>query len=208
MRLGTERFSAIYGIYHLQTLVSEFGPSVVNAFDVDAWKRATALKWLGLRLVVRSGHVKAALRNIRADGSITEVQEMEQAGPGVQVFPRMKLADYDGALLPVVTYAAHGSSYDIVFVTDDTPVTHNLRINYIFCTFRRATYVQHNTNVFRDYLRRNRAQADAHLTIVDNGSTPTGLDCGVEPDDNVTVFANNNTGGAGGFGRGDRKSVV
>lgn len=197
-----ERFSPIRGIYTLQTFIGEFGSTIVNAFDVDAWKRATALNWLGLRLVVRSGHVKVALRNITADGSVTELHEVEQDGSGVQVFPRIKLSEYDGALMPFITYAEPESNYDIVFVTDDTPVTHNLRINYIFCTFKRASYVQHNTNVFRDYVRRNQAQCDAHLTIIDNGSTPAGLDCGVEADENVSTFANNNTGGAGGFGRG------
>lgn len=197
-----ERFSPIRGIYPLQRHVREFGASAVNAFDLDAWRRATTLNWLGTRLVVRSGEVRVALHHIAGDGTVTVLARLEQSGPGTQVFPPLRLADLDGALLPEVEHADPGSSYDIDFVTDDQPVSPHLRINYIFCTFKRAEYVQHNADVFRDYIRRRQAADEAHLTVVDNGSGSDGGACGVQPDANVSVFANGNTGGAGGFGRG------
>lgn len=196
------RFGTIRGIYPLQRHIREFGATAVNAFDLDAWRRATDLSWLGVRLVVRSGHVCAVLRHIAADGRQTDLGRLDQDGPGTQVLASIRLADHAGALLPVIEEESPGANFEIVFATDDPPVTPNLRINYIFCTFRRADYVQHNADVFRDYLRRHRDQQAAHLTVVDNGSDRGGNDCGVQPDEHVTVLANDNTGGAGGFGRG------
>lgn len=196
------RFSPVRGIYPLQSYVREFGASAVNAFDLDAWRRATSLTRIGLRLVVRSGRVRVVLRHITADGSVTDLARVEQDGTGTQLFPDLWLNEFEGALLPVVEEESPGSNFDITFSTDDQPVTPHLRLNYIFCTFKRADYVQHNAGVFREYLRRHRAAEEAHLTVVDNGSDQGSNDCGVQPDENVTVFANNNTGGAGGFGRG------
>lgn len=196
------RFTPVRGIYPLQRYVRDFGASAVNAFDLDAWRRATTLSRLGIRLVVRAGHVRMALLHVTADGARHELARAEQDGPGSQVLPDLKLADFDGALLPVIEEESPDANYDIVFATDDPPACPQLRINYIFCTFKRAEYVQHNAEVFRDYLRRHRAGAEAHLTVVDNGSDQGSNDCGVEADAHVTVLANNNTGGAGGFGRG------
>lgn len=201
-RPARRRFSQIRGIYPLQRYVRAFGPSIVNAFDLDAWRRATTLRWLGIRLVVRAGHVRMSLQQITADGSRRELARAEQGGPGTQVLPDLRLAELDGALLPVIEEESPDANYDIVFATDDIPATPHLRINYIFCTFKRAEYVQHNAEVFRDYLRRHRATEEAHLTVIDNGSDQGSNDCGVHPDADVTVFANDNTGGAGGFGRG------
>lgn len=205
------RFSQIHGIYPLQRYVREFGASVVNSFDVPTWKHASCLNWLGVRLVVRSGHVRVTLREIGADGQHRDLGKIEQDGVGTELFPSLRLEDLDGALLPVVEELSSEANYDLIFCTDDQPATPDLRINYVFCTFKRAKYVQHNTQVFRDYMHRFRAQAEAHLTIVDNGHDGSSLGgagaCGVSPDNHVTVYANNNTGGAGGFGRGIYETV-
>lgn len=142
------------------------------------------------------------VRHITADGQHSDLARVEQTGTGTQIFPDLWLKGLEGALLPVIEEESPDANFDIVFATDDQPVTPHLRINYIFCTFKRAEYVQHNAGRFRSYLRRHQAAAEAHLTVVDNGSDQGSNDCGVEPDANVTVFANNNTGGAGGFGRG------
>ena len=210
-RFSCTRFSQIHGIYPLQRYVREFGASVINSFDVSAWKHASCLNWLGVRLVVRSGHVRVTLRQIGADGQHRDLGQVEQDGVGTQLFPSLRLEDFNGALLPVVEELSSEPNYDLLFCTDDQPATPDLRINYVFCTFKRAEYVQHNTQVFRDYLHRHRAQAEAHLTLVDNGhdGSPSGGAgvCGVTADDHVTVFANNNTGGAGGFGRGIYETV-
>ncbi|GAB5434719.1 MAG: hypothetical protein EpisKO_40890 [Epibacterium sp.] len=205
-QIRTERFTPNHGIYPLQRYVREFGPSVVNCFDAESWKDATALCWVGLRLLVRTGTVRVTLRQILADGTQHDIGTLSQDGPGVQVLPALKVDTLEGALLPVIEKESAGANFDILFVTDDQPVTPQLRINYIFCTFKRAEYVQHNAQVFREYLHRHRAAGEAHLTVVDNGhdGSATGGSgaCGVLPDRDVTVFANNNTGGAGGFGRG------
>lgn len=194
-------FADVRGIYPLQSYVPRFGNNVVNCFDVDAWRDATELKVLGLRLVVRSGRVSMALRNVTRDGQVTELARLEQDGPGTRICPAMRLEDFTGALVPVVMEASEGANYEIIFCTDDQPVTPHARINYVFCTFKRPEYVQHNAGVFQDYLRRHRAQDFAHLTVIDNGAD-TREACGVAPGDHVTVLDNNNTGGAGGFGRG------
>ena len=204
------RFLPQHGLYQLQRYLPEFGNSVVNCFDSPAWRRATALAWVGVRLVVRAGYVRVSLQHVAPDGSRRALGLLEQSGPGTQVLPALPLADLDGAILPDVhadgTGEGQKANYDLLFVTDDQPVTPDLRINYIFCTFRRAEYVQHNAQVFRDYLHRHRAADEAHLTVIDNGhdgSTGGGAGaCGVDTDADVTVLANNNTGGAGGFGRG------
>ncbi len=200
------RFSPIHGRFVLQRYVPDFGNSIVNSFDIEAWNRASALCWISLRLLVRKGDVSIVLRHVAVDGSTQDVARLSQEGPGTHASPRLRLEGLSGALLPVIESKSSDANFDILFVTDDQPVTEDLRVNYIFCTFKRAEYVQHNTTVFRDYLRRNRAQNEAHLTIVDNGhdGSETGGAgcCGVLPGADVSVFANNNTGGAGGFGRG------
>ncbi|NKX74016.1 glycosyltransferase [Rhodobacteraceae bacterium R_SAG3] len=204
------RFLPQHGLYQLQRYLPEFGNSVVNCFDSPAWRRATALAWVGVRLVVRAGHVRVSLQHVAPDGSRRALGLLEQSGPGTQVLPALPLADLDGAILPDVhadgTGEGQKANYDLLFVTDDQPVTPDLRINYIFCTFRRAEYVQHNVQVFRDYLHSHRAADEAHLTVIDNGHDGSTLGgagaCGVDTDADVTVLANNNTGGAGGFGRG------
>lgn len=195
-------FSPIRGIYPLQRYMHAFGDSIINCFDIDAWRRATVLRRLGVRLVVRRGAVTVSLRHAARAGQVTELAALAQDGTGTSCSPPLRLADFDGALVPVVTAASDDANFDLLFVTDDPPQTPRARINYIFCTFKRAEYVQHNADVFRDYLRRHRAEDAAHLTVVDNGSTGGDNDCGVAPDAHVTVLANNNTGGAGGFGRG------
>ena len=199
---GKQRFKPIHGIYPLQRYVHAFDHNVVNAFDLDAWARATTLRRIGIRLVVRKGHVRMSLRHITSEGHATQLAEVEQEGPGTRILPDITIADYQGALLPVIEEQSPGANFDIVFATDEAPVTPELRINYIFCTFKRPEYVQRNTEVFRTYLRHNRAENEAHLTVIDNGSEAGSNDCGVIPDAHVSVMANNNTGGAGGFGRG------
>lgn len=192
-----------FGLSVLQRRVPGFRSSVVNAFDLDAWRRASTLETVALQLVVREGSASVTLRHVTGTGPDQDLQVLTQDGPGTVRGAPLRIADLEGALLPVVTSSA-GAKYEIAFVTDDPPSQPHARINYIFCTYRRAEYVQRNAEVFRDYLRRWRDHAGAaHLTVVDNGSTgPEGLDCGVTPDADVSVFANHNTGGAGGFGRG------
>lgn len=195
-------FSVIRGLYPLQRYVHSFGENIVNTFDIDAWNQATCLRHIGVRLIVREGAVSVSLRHVGRDERVTELVALAQNGKGTQLSGPIRIADFDGALVPLVTYASEGANFDIVFATDDPPQTPHARINYIFCTFKRAEYVQHNANVFRDYMRRHKAQHAAHLTVIDNGSQDGENDCGVKPDENVSVFPNNNTGGAGGFGRG------
>ena len=194
-------FAEVRGIYPLQRYVKKFGNNLVNCFDIDAWRSATELKTVGIRLVVRQGMVSVSLRNITRQDEVTELAMLSQTGAGTQICPPLKLSDFSGALAPVVLEASDDADYEIVFATDDQPVTPHARINYVFCTFKRPDYVQHNANVFRDYLKRNRAQHIAHLTVIDNGAGSS-APCGVTEDDSVTVLENNNTGGAGGFGRG------
>jgi GT2 family glycosyltransferase len=146
------------------------------------------------------------LRHISADGIQTDVATLSQHGSGISLLPRLKIGELSGALIPYVESASHDADFEIAFVTDDQPATAKLRVNYIFCTFKRAKYIKHNTGIFLDYLRKNRAAGDAHLTIVDNGhdgSFDGGPDvCGITPSTHISVLPNKNTGGAGGFGRG------
>ena len=198
-----------HGIHVLQRYIRTFGDTIVNSFDIDAWKRASTLESFSVRLIVRAGSARVALVNVVDNGIRTEISRFELSQSGtVSMRPRI-LDGLSGAILPIVLEESSGADFDIIFVTDDVPSQPFARINYIFCTYSRAEYVQHNTNVFRDYRRRRSDHAaSVHLTVVDNGSTdistPT---CGVEPDDAVTLFINNNTGGAGGFGRGIYESA-
>ncbi|MCB1396695.1 MAG: glycosyltransferase [Rhodobacter sp.] len=198
-----------HGIHLLQRYVHAFGSTIVNAFDLDAWSRASTLETFAVRLILRAGTARVALMHIPADGPRTELAQLALDTPGTAATGLFRPAQMSGALLPVVLEHSPGANFDVVFVTDDEPSQPHARINYIFCTYNRAQYVQHNADVFREYRRRWRDHArSVHLTVVDNGSadatTPT---CGVQPDEAVTVYTNHNTGGAGGFGRGIYESA-
>lgn len=199
----------IVGLEVLQSYVHSFGANIINAFDVGSWTEATTIEVIAIQLIVRAGEVEVALQQIDASGERQERFRLYQSGKGVVSTPSILLRDLSGALLPVVTSASEDANYEIVFVTDDAPAQPYAKINYIFCTFKRAEYVQRNAEVFRDYLRRRRNHAHAaHLTVIDNAATGThALDCGVTADADVSVIANQNTGGAGGFGRGIYESV-
>lgn len=192
----------IHGIWLLQRFVPQFEDRIVNAFDVEAWQTATTLSRLSVRLVVRHGAVTVALEQVDRAGQRTRLDVLHKAEPGTARTLPIALAELSGSLLPVIIEKSEDAVFDVLFVSDDHPANPALKVNYVFCTFKRADYVQANTDVFRDYLRRDNAEAQAHLTIVDNGSTAGENDCGVVTDAHVTVLPNDNTGGAGGFGRG------
>jgi GT2 family glycosyltransferase len=196
------RFSPMLGLYPLQHYKHDFSESIVNAFDVEAWKKATNLCWLGLRLVVRHGTVRVRVSQAAAGTGPVDLLQLEQSGPGTQTSPRLRLSALQGVILPLIEYQTADAVFELIFETDDHPINQNTHVNYIICTFRRAEYVQHNARVFSDYVEWLGERDRAHLTIVDNGSQNGATDCGVSTQGRITVFANQNTGGAGGFGRG------
>ena len=67
-------------------------------------------------------------------------------------------------------------------------------------TFRKETYVMRNMEAIRSELFANGAKSDQfHMFVIDNGRT---LDAKAFSDGNITVLANPNVGGSGGFARG------
>lgn len=64
-------------------------------------------------------------------------------------------------------------------------------------TFKREAAVRQSVERFRDFINTSPLRESIHLLVVDNGKSAE-----LESDANVTVFENENLGGAGGFTRG------
>ena len=180
----------------LQNYIFEFGYNVVNGFDLYIWKTATYVEAVALKINVKSGSGTIVLRQFSAD-EIEDIWTCPVSSKGEFVSPEFNLNDLDGVLLPVIEPSSEDLDVEMVFQTQDRPLQDSPYINYVVCTFRRPDYMQANAEIFLRAVQDCNLTRQAHLTIIDNGG-----DCGVLPGSMITIFANKNTGGAGGFGRG------
>lgn len=81
----------------------------------------------------------------------------------------------------------------------DTKVSEIKKLAIIMCTYKREKYVQHNMEIFSDFISKNAHDAEMDLYIIDNGKT---LKSKKNDEEHIKIIENKNAGGAGGFARG------
>ncbi|ODR88360.1 6-hydroxymethylpterin diphosphokinase MptE-like protein [Sinorhizobium alkalisoli] len=182
--------------FRLQNYVSEFGETILNAFDVGSWRRATTVKDVRLSILAYRGAGSVILRHFSAIGTV-DIETLNFTGSGAKSTEWINLSTVDGFLLPVFVAGTEEFEAACEFQTRTPPRNAGAKTNYISCTFRRAAYIQKNAEIFGRYVDKHRQVTQAKLTVVDNGG-----DSGVRETADVYVFQNENLGGAGGFGRG------
>ncbi|MFW8637110.1 hypothetical protein [Cribrihabitans pelagius] len=110
------------GIRHrLQGYIPGPGADAANAFDVQAWARASALGAFGVELCVFQGAVSVSLRQIRPDGSHHEYCRLACPEPGSAFSPPIATAQTEGVLLPVIESASPDAVFDLCFGTNEAP---------------------------------------------------------------------------------------
>ena len=109
----------------------DLAPELANAFDLDAWREATPLRFFGAGLEVTAGDLCVALVHLRPDGSEETLARLDQTGPGMAFSPPLHLPDLAGLLLPRIERIAEGTAFDFYFGTDDPARTPHLRVGLL-----------------------------------------------------------------------------
>lgn len=188
--------------YRLQGYVPTLGQTAANAFDLQAWQRATSLEAFGIELFVRTGAVTVSLRHFAPDGTVREHTRLDCPAPGSAFSPPIFTDREHGALLPVVQDASQDADYDIFFGTNESPLSPQARVAFLLDG--RGAGIARAMAVFRTYLAEHAqhgARDTARLVIVDrSGGADPGLDRA--PDSAIRWLPGDPTDGSPGTGRG------
>ncbi|MFP4327085.1 MAG: hypothetical protein ACLFQL_03675 [Paracoccaceae bacterium] len=154
--------------YRLQGYVAAFGRCAANAFDLDAWRQATVLRYFGVRLELKSGSMRVALTHIAPDGTATRLHVLDCPGPGAAFTPPLYLPELAGVLLPEIEAQSDDAAYDLHVGTDDPPATPWLRVGYIRDAAGDGT--AGCAECFGHYLRIYGDHDHAHLALIGGGA--------------------------------------
>lgn len=168
-----------------------------NLFNLGKWRRNCGELPLQLQLKGNGRFllsIKLATRNrsnhqlvseiVTLDGSYTHPLDLEE-------HPHA-----DAVLFFEVTALEHGRLEDFAWATTAEP-RNTPELVLSVTTFRREAEVAQTARRFREFLAESELRDHIRMLIVDNGDSVT-----VEDGGGVTVIANENLGGAGGFTRG------
>ena len=176
-----------------------------NSFSYGKWKKYTILGDLRLRIMLKGSFEVLLLRNDAAGEAFEEYTIYRQ-----QVISD-ELREYEFAYPPT---AERGTVGFKIVVFEDGEVqggyycssvgessVDEINLALCICTYKRESYINANmemlkTNVFSD--RTSMLNRHVRVYIADNGQT---LDPGRFGADEIKIYPNMNTGGAGGFSR-------
>lgn len=186
------------GIKHrLQGYIPELGAAAANAFDMQAWTRASALEAFGLELRVFQGTVTVSLRQILPDGSQNEYCRLTCPQPGSAFSPPIFTAQTQGLLLPVIEDKSPEAVFDLYFGTNEAPTLPAARTAFILegnepkLTAAAAAFGQ-----FQEEHAFHGAAKAGHLLLIHGDSPRTS-----EPPLGISYIPNSATG-VHGIGRG------
>lgn len=169
-----------------------------NAFSRRKWCDRTGLRTLALR-VSGSGWVRIILLAVTqtyAATVIVEDQFVLSAEPREMVVPDLQGTPGELVACEVTAIEGDAEISEAAWVTYDLP-RRPVRLAAVITTFRRERAVE---IAMRRFARTTIPGVEAgtlHLYVIDNGQTLS-----IQPPEGVTVLANRNLGGAGGFTRG------
>lgn len=182
----------------LQRYLSEFGDSILNAFDLTAWSRCTTLGRVFLSLKVHSGAVGIRVCEVTRRGE-RELQVLSSETPRVaERSVEIRVQGNTGLLMPRVMSLSSAASFSLEFRTNDTPHRRDAHVAFATVISGQRQHIAGNVPVFRRFLAslNPAAKARATLVVVDNESANR-----VEEAPGVVVLRNPNLGCSGGFSR-------
>ncbi|MCE5301673.1 MAG: hypothetical protein LLF97_01030 [Planctomycetaceae bacterium] len=178
--------------------------SYMNAFAVRKWRTYTDIGdlYLCLRFSGRARvSIHAATLYSRHWSETRPLASHELVSQGEQ-FCEIRLDEPSDAMMlyfEIATTAGEKFELHDAYFGTAAPAHHDVRIAIVTCTYRRESYIQKNRERFCAFLDESPDRREAfHWYLVDNGRT---LSPTIE-NDNIHLFPNKNTGGAGGFTRG------
>jgi GT2 family glycosyltransferase len=172
-----------------------------NAFDVQKWRRHTVVQDLSFGATA-AGDLRLEIVHETADGTRRPVasESVSSTEPIDVDLPIPGLAELgDGQLFLRAIAGAGARLCDARWQTVDPPAR-EVRLGLVITTFRSPEDVRRNLTTLAEALDSRGGLGDSvDVVVVDNG-------CSLERDDvggeHVTLLANPNLGGAGGFARG------
>ncbi|HMV76955.1 MAG TPA: glycosyltransferase [Leptospiraceae bacterium] len=172
---------------------SVFLSTYFSSFSAFKWAKYTSLRKIYLQLNCE-GSCILRLFSENAEGKKL-ISEKEHSGTG-----RTDIILEDTYSQPEIIYAELQSKDKVLFEggfwgTDEIP-EQSVNTAFIICTFRREEYVQRNLRNIFDNLKQTET-APFSVYVSDNGKTLPETDS-----ENLKIFHNSNSGGAGGFTRG------
>lgn len=164
-----------------------------NSFSAEKWKKHTGLESVFLQFSF-SGKLKVSIRKLEG---FTEVTLYEHILSGVDAVLEQLIdgSSFAGSIFFELEALEDTEILSGCFGTELSPKTGPVTAVSI-CTFRREEFVERNLNIFHDYIFKSIPGA-FEVFISDNAGT---LSSGLSSE-NVHIFRNINSGGAGGFTR-------
>lgn len=188
----------------LQKFNPKWGRNVLNSLDIHALLNGTSVRNVRLAIAIRKGEGKIVLDHV-SDTSEKTLFRTSFDGASIFYSPNLQISSLkSGFIIPKIITEDENEEIDISmhFETSD-PITENKKVNFVICTFGRPEFTYRNSKVIRDFFKNNPEKKDlAHFTIVDNKG-----DAKVMRSKKISILQNNNSGGAGGFGRGIYETV-
>ena len=177
-----------------------------NSFSIEKWHKYTTAEQISLTLFLR-GNVRVVLmrKEKTYDGILTELLSKEVCkSEAVSKYSfTYNTASYNGIYcFSICSENDDAEFYGGYYSGDISNDPRDIKIAIDICTFKREKFIEKNIKLLRSNFLEN---ADSELKdrlelfISDNGGT---LDSKALQSDRIHVFANKNTGGAGGFTRG------
>lgn len=171
-----------------------------NMFSLQTWKRHTSIRTIFLEVVFK-GVCAIRLYSLRADNTQEMLAEnvfSEKEFHTVSIqFPETDAQALYWTLEPGAGFELREGWY-----ATDAPesAAREIALAVVFCTFKREDCIRHNVGMFAKLAVEYPEMADnVRLHIVDNGRTLAAQEFSAT---NVTVYANPNVGGSGGFACG------
>ena len=175
-----------------------------NAFSIEKWAKYTIIKNLYIVLDIKGAF------SIELTGYYLKNKELQKETLGVYSFDcdgeeKIILKFPEGSESTLLGFFISAGSdvviKDAYYASDiDTQEIKNPFISMITTTFKKEEYVKRNIDLLdKELFNDDRYKDCFSWSIVDNGRT---LEAGDIERDNIRLYHNKNTGGAGGFARG------
>ncbi len=179
----------------IQNYIEDFGLTILNSFDLAAWKTHTCLERVGFCIRVKQGGIEFRLQDenaVELCGGARNLNEHEK-----EACVTVEFSEMANFIVPSVRKLTEKSEFEYFFYSDMDSFTDFPKINYVVCTYNKNIYVSKLVDNFQIYTIMRDSFDFSEITIVDNGNNLS-----YESIPFTTIIPSKNVGGTGGFGRG------